>query len=76
LTLPTIYKPSPSAPAAAAVVPKDLPPEAIVIVVVLAIVATSILSPVLWLRIISPTVKMYAELEPAPVTVIVTAPVA
>ena len=56
--LPTMNKPSASAPAAAAVAPNERPPAAIVIVVELAIVATSNLSPVRALIITSPTVKM------------------
>ena len=62
-------KPSPVTPAAAEVVPKAL---SAVIVVAEAIVTTSKFSPVLAFFITSPTVKMWAELEPAPVTVIVT----
>ena len=73
-TLPMMNKPSPETPAAAALVPKPRPPEATVIVVALAIVATNIFSPVRAFLITSPAVKMYAELEPAPETVIVTAP--
>lgn len=69
-----MYRPSPSAPAAADVVPNARPAAATVIVVVDATVATSILSPVRAFTTTSPTVKMCAELDPAPVTVIVTPP--
>lgn len=62
-------KPSPTTPAAAALVPNA---RLAVIVTEVATVATSKFSPVRAFLITSPTVKMYADEEPAPVTVMVT----
>jgi len=74
LTLPIIYNPSPSAPAAAAVDPKALPAVTTVKVVAVGtvVVSTNNLSPVRALTTTSPGVKIYPELVPAPVTVTVT----
>lgn len=57
--------PSPAATAALGVVPK---PRVTASVLVSEIAVTSIFSPVRAMRITSPTVKIYAEEDPAPVT--------